>query len=791
MKNTMMLEELSRPGSIHGEKQTVNISGQDPSSELKMSSRCAGKNQLPPHWTLMAVLAVLVVGTAACPPYCICDNIQGVVTCIKKQLTAIPITIPEGTKQLDIRGNNINSVPTGAFLPIPYLTHLNLQKCKINHLQEGAFRGLGRLITLNLGFNNIEFIYQETFDGLFSLQQLIINNNKIEEIKPGAFSQLGFLNFLNLEGNFLVYLPPLLFQGLQQIKYMRLSRNMINNIADEAFAGLWTLKRLNLDSNELQFLPTEALSRLKTVVRLDLSRNPMTYIGEESFRMHSLKHLMMDDMALQDVSLTAFVHSPMLSIIDFRNNQLQIIPPLAGVESLRMLNLTGNPIQCNCLMRPFREWMANHTKPRAEVFCSAPGLYEGERLDSLRPVDLRCDSRPLDVEEEEELNLANKTAANNQDSRPCPDHCDCKHDLQHSSCEGKGLRKIPRGFPPDAHLLDMRYNDFHLVPRGSFPDMKQLISLHLQNCRIHDIHAGAFRGLKKLIYLYLSFNEIISLQPEIFEGLPELTYLYLDHNKLSLIPKGAFRLLPSLFALHLEYNPIPQLTDENMEGAEKLRWLYLTGSNLTYISPTALHPVSQLQKLFLDENKLTAIPTIALMKMSILDELKLSSNPIKEIGSGAFLPMAGSLQHLWLNDMGLEKISDGAFDGVNTGLQSLYLENNKLSYIPSLENFRSLHTINLSNNPWDCDCPLLHLRRWLENTNLKVPAVCNLPQNVTGVSVKNAPFKNCGGNLPEKNERSPKKSKGSRAGVTRKTINRKKPKRTYKTEKRNRKTKAQ
>ncbi|XP_069764503.1 chondroadherin-like protein isoform X2 [Narcine bancroftii] len=695
--------------------------------------------EAPACWTLMAVLAALVAGSTACPHYCICDNIQGTVTCMKQQLTEIPTTIPEATKHLDIRGNNIDRVTTGAFLPIPYLTHLNLQKCNINHLHEGAFRGLGRLRSLNLGFNNIEFIYQETFDGLYSLQQLIIDNNKIEEIKPGAFAQLGSLNVLNLEGNFLVYLPPLLFQGLQQIKYMRLSKNMINNIADEAFAGLWTLKRLSLDSNELQYLPTEALSRLTAVAKLDLSQNPMTYLGEEVFRMRSLKHLMMNDMSLQDVLLTAFLHSPKLSVVEFRNNQLQVIQPLEGVESLRTINLTGNPIQCNCFMRPFREWMANRTKLKAEVLCHGPGRYEGERLDSLRPVDLRCDSRPLD-KEEEELSLVNKPATNNQKGRPCPDHCDCQHDLQHSSCEGKGLRKIPKGFPPDSHLLDMRFNDLRFIPRGSFSGMKQLVSLHLQNCNIHHLNTGAFRGLRNLIYLYLSSNEINSLQPEIFEGLPELTYLYLDHNRLTSIPKGAFRLLPNLFALHLEYNTIPQLTDDNMEGAEKLRRLHLTGNNLTYVSPTALRPSGQLQKLFLDENKLTEVPTVALMGMSALDELKLSRNPIKQIESGAFLPVKGLLQHLWLNNLGLEKISDGAFDGVDEQMQSLYLENNQLSYIPSLENFRNLHTIDLSNNPWDCDCPLLPLRRWLKSSNLKVRAVCSLPRNVTGPKRFQAPL---------------------------------------------------
>ncbi|XP_067830759.1 chondroadherin-like protein [Heptranchias perlo] len=727
----------------------------------------------------------------ACPPYCICDNIQRVVTCIRKQLTEIPITIPEGTKKLDIRGNNINVIENGAFLPIPYLTHLNLQKCKINHLAEGAFRGLGQLIYLNLGLNNIELIYQETFDGLTSLQQLVIDNNRIEEIKPGAFSQLGFLNFLNLEGNLLVYLPPMVFQGLQQIKYLRLSNNALNNIADEAFAGLWTLKRLGLDSNELQYLPTEALSRLIDVTRLDLGRNPLTYLGEEAFRMRSLKHLTMDNMALQDVSLRAFVHSPKLSIIDFRYNQLRIMQPLDGVENLRMINLTGNPIQCNCYMRPFREWLANYTKPKAEVFCSGPSVFKGERLDSLRPIDLKCESRPSDYEEEEELELENKPEKNNQENLPCPEHCDCKHDLQHSTCEGKGLRKIPKGFPTDVRLLDMRYNDFYLVPRSSFSAMRNLISLHMQNCRIHDIHVGAFRGLKKLIYLYLSGNEISSLQPVIFEGLPDLTYLYLDYNKLSFIPKGTFRLLPNLFALHLEYNPIPRLTDENMEGAEKLRWLYLTGNNLTYISPTALHPIADLQKLFLDENELTAVPTNALMRLPILDELKLSKNPIKQIGNAAFLPVANSLQHLWLNDMGLEKVSDGAFDGLDAGLQSLYMENNKLSYIPSLKNYTNLHTINLSNNPWNCDCPLLHLRRWIESTNLKVTAVCNLPKNVTGQNVKDAPFKNCKGNLPEKSKIASSKSKASPKRDKNKKINKKKAKPQHKIQQKNIKNKSQ
>lgn len=62
--------------------------------------------------------------------------------------------------KLDLRGNDIQELPTGAFRHTPYLTHLSLQRCTIRRVKEGAFRGLGRLVFLNLANNNIEILYQ-------------------------------------------------------------------------------------------------------------------------------------------------------------------------------------------------------------------------------------------------------------------------------------------------------------------------------------------------------------------------------------------------------------------------------------------------------------------------------------------------------------------------------------------------------------------------------------------------------------------------------------------------------
>lgn len=67
---------------------------------------------------------------------------------------------PQITVKLDLSKNDIQVLPTHAFLHIPHLTHLTLQRCNIRAVREGAFRTLGRLVSLNLANNNIEILYQ-------------------------------------------------------------------------------------------------------------------------------------------------------------------------------------------------------------------------------------------------------------------------------------------------------------------------------------------------------------------------------------------------------------------------------------------------------------------------------------------------------------------------------------------------------------------------------------------------------------------------------------------------------
>lgn len=137
-----------------------------------------------------------------------------------------------------------------------------------------------------------------------------------------------------------------------------------------------------------------------------------------------------------------------------------------------------------------------------------------------------------------------------------------------------------------------------------------------------------------------------------------MTYLHLEKNRFTTFPKDAFRLVPSLLALHLENNTITRLEADTLKGAEGLRALYLTGNAISHVTPGALDAARDLDLLHLGGNKLKEVPTEALSKLGNLRDLRLSGNSVRWVGPNAFQLLQGSLKELYLDNMGLEKVSD-------------------------------------------------------------------------------------------------------------------------------------
>ncbi|XP_072530595.1 chondroadherin-like protein [Salminus brasiliensis] len=688
-----------------------------------------------------------------CPRVCSCDDKKLTVACTGKNLTQVPATVNEITVKLDLKRNNLGELERGAFTHTPYLTHLGLQGCRIHSVREGAFRGLARLVQLDLTNNNIEILHQESFDGLTSLKQLLLDRNRIEDIRRGAFSQLGSLSLLSLSHNQLTYIPNMAFQGLLTLQSLRLNHNSLNHLETEAFASLLSLTHLSLSHNELQFFPTATMTRLVALTHLDLSFNPMTFLGEVSVSMPKLTHLSVAHMALQDVSAAALSLSPLLSHLDLSHNQLHYLQPLTGPSQLQRLNLTANPVRCTCVLLELRAW-ARAGGVRLLGNCAGPPHLSDEPLEGVLEQDLRCRRQnggtKEEVEEEERTVFVTQVESKRMDN--CPENCLCEPEAQHVSCEDRGHTKVPRGFPNNTHLLDLRSNHFHYLPSNSFRGVPEVVSLHLDGCKIHEVEAGAFRGLKGLMYLYLSNNQLSSLDPNAFAGAQQLMYLHLDGNTLTHFPSAAtLAHTPKLLELHLERNHISKLEPAGLlQPVPMLRGLYLTNNSISTVAGKALDPAPNLEILHLGANQLTDVPSNALGHAPLLEELRLSGNVIPWIRPKMFQAVGESLKHLYLDGLGLKKMSQDALAGLGSSLLSLSLEDNQLEQLPELSSLTGLRRLTLDNNPLLCDCSLLPFHRWMEQAGLNVSAVCGYPAELRAQRVQEVDvFKNCSAESPQ------------------------------------------
>lgn len=95
--------------------------------------------------------------------------------------------------------------------------------------------------------------------------------------------------------------------------------------------------------------------------------------------------------------------------------------------------LVGNPIYCNCYMRPLREWtMRGGVKLLGA--CAGPPHLSDEPLRAVAPLDLRCRSREEvmkdEYEEQDENTTSTPPTAKPKLTVKCPVNCDCDVSLE-------------------------------------------------------------------------------------------------------------------------------------------------------------------------------------------------------------------------------------------------------------------------------------------------------------------------------------------------------------------------
>uniref|UniRef100_UPI0037E8E87B leucine-rich repeat and immunoglobulin-like domain-containing nogo receptor-interacting protein 2b n=1 Tax=Semicossyphus pulcher TaxID=241346 RepID=UPI0037E8E87B len=105
---------------------------------------------------------------------------------------------------LFITNTNLSAFPGAALHNLPYLTHLNLSYCHIQHIHQGELGQLPHLVELRLQGAHLISIEPFAFVGLKSLQLLDVSQNHLDSLERGVFASPDSLQRLCLGGNPLV-----------------------------------------------------------------------------------------------------------------------------------------------------------------------------------------------------------------------------------------------------------------------------------------------------------------------------------------------------------------------------------------------------------------------------------------------------------------------------------------------------------------------------------------------------------------------------------------------------------
>jgi len=314
-------------------------------------------------------------------------------------------------------------------------------------------------------------------------------------------------------------------------------------------------------------------------------------------------------------------------------------------------------------------------------------------------------------------------------------------------------------FYPELELVDLSSNQLVSVPDKAFISQRKLIELRLGSNKISQLtertmsglarlssldlsqnfleilHDRVFKPLKKLKELNLESNRISEISPHAFTGVSELVSLNLNDNLLTEIPASALSQLSSLCELNIARNSLHVISDESFWNLPSLSILSLSGNTIERVHDRGFSSVSGVRTLDLSDNHLYQVPTLALQSFHRLETLWIGQNKFSSIQTGAFrglsklrkIDISGCQDLIEITEDALSDNQDletikiasnrklsllhPSSLGPLTGLRNLDLSNNALSRVsPSLAPWMSLTSVDLSGNPWTCDCDNFFLK---------------------------------------------------------------------------------
>ena len=274
------------------------------------------------------------------PTIITCDKAGFTNKTIKTALTKLPPSVDV----LRIKGDVLEELPLNIF---------------------GKADNQRKLEILDLSNNHIRRIHGKTFHHVKTVKHLILDNNDLYMAdKVNMFS-----NFVNLT---MLSLNDALDDEMEGGKHTVQLYQVVYSVA------MTKLETVFLNDNNLKDGTLVILYYLPALKHLHLSRNQLEYVHLESSWLESVEMLNLTNNSISGLSEKAT--QALEKAHNLRKSSAQIT-----------IDITENPINCNCTARQFIEWL-NKTEvniyKKETLTCATPSVLKGRRILSLKPEEV-------------------------------------------------------------------------------------------------------------------------------------------------------------------------------------------------------------------------------------------------------------------------------------------------------------------------------------------------------------------------------------------------------------------
>ncbi|NXG93966.1 CD180 protein, partial [Stercorarius parasiticus] len=516
-------------------------------------------------------------------------------------LREIPEKLPVTTEILDFSFNVLPSLQSSTFSELKSLLYLDLTRCQINWVYDGAFHNNKQLKTIVLTGNLLMFLSNTAFAGPQSLKQLVLTQTGITSMSFIPMANLDSLDTLILGSNHIssLQLPPNF--PTQNLKYLDFQMNNIRTITAEDVRVLQKTSNITLSfkANDIVYIEPGAFqSHFYSLDFGGCADIPAVLVGIQNSTaqtlwlgtFHGVKkepyispnvlqglcNISVKDLYLQlrhfrNLNANTFQCLTRLRKLDLTHTHISALP--SGISSMNLLAelvLNANSFEhlCNISSAAFPSLTHLHIKGNMQLLQLGSGCLE--KLVKLQHLDLSksliesfgcCKEALSGLSSLRYLNLSHNIKLHLQDML-----------IKDSA---------------NLELLDLAFTPLHInTSQGPFQNLHLLQVLNLSSSHVNTSIQHLFEGLENLMLLDLSQNNFesgIVPKDKLFQQLSNLEVLILSSCELTAIGGQAFHTLKKLRHVDLRHN---KLTAFSTDAFSNLKSIYLNfAHNRIHIVP--------------------------------------------------------------------------------------------------------------------------------------------------------------------------------------------------------------